>query len=177
MLLVIWYQAMTARKAIVLQFRPRLIVRKVSLRQGTYISTVGEPDRHQWKVEFTIANVGGSQAAIKRRGFEVSLFEKGLPARMPYEMHDPTEPIRISAGQEIESSVLIKEEIVWYFKALQGAKGPYLGHQPIAHMYFWGCVEYADDTNVVRNMAVCRHYQTDSGKFVVIADSDYEYSD
>jgi hypothetical protein len=156
--------------------RPRLVVRKVFLRDGTAIPTIGVPDAYPWMVDYAIANIGGSRATIKCSGFEFTTFENGVPARLPYKMQEPAEPLCIDPGEEKEFSVDIGQNLTNLFRIL-GLRGEHMSHQKIGHAYFWGRAQYADDRGTIRNVAVCRHYETGSGKFKAIDDPDYEYAD
>jgi hypothetical protein len=169
-------QARIAKETLVATFRPQMIVRKVSLRAGTKIPTMGIPDAHPWMVRYTIANVGGSRATLQSRSFEVCAFENGLPADLPYRTPEFADPISIQSGEEKDFAVAIGESLTGYFRIL-GTKGPYLSQQKVGHVYFWGRAQYCDDRGVIRALGICRHYKTDTGKFVPVSDPDYEYED
>ena len=106
----------------------------------------------------------------------VSDFEKGPPSRIIYDFEKLPYSINLEPGQEYYLSTRIGDDLTAYFKLL-GTTGPYLSHQKVGHVYFWGCIPYSDDRGVIRNVAFCRHYETDSGKFAAIDDHDYEYAD
>jgi hypothetical protein len=170
-------QARIANDTLLATFRPQLIVRKVYLRSGTQISTMGVPDTDPWMVVYAIANIGGSRATLKSGNFEASSFEDGLPANLPYKDREFVEPISIQPGEEKDFSVRIGENLTNYFRML-GTKSPYdMSHQKIGHVYFWGRAQYSDDRGFIRDLAICRHYKTDTGKFMPVEDADYEYAD
>ncbi len=166
-------------KNIILQFRPRLILRDIALSEGTQIPTVGIPDAKPWKVDFVLANTGGSPANLVNHSLAVTAFEKGLPPRLSYKPQQFTKTQRLETGEnrELELSVEIEQDIVPYFRMI-GTTSPWdMSHQKIGHVYFWGRFQYSDDLAIVRNIAFCRHYNTKTGKFDAINDPDYEYAD
>jgi hypothetical protein len=168
-------QRAAMENTLVATFRPKLIVRKVFLNNGTQIPTVGVPDAYPWTVDYAVANIGGTRATIRRSGFEFTAFDREIPAKLPYKMQPPAELIRIEPGEEKEFSVPIDSNLTNLFRIL-GVRGD-LSHQKIGRAYFWGRAQYSDDREIIRNVAVCRHYRTETGKFEVVDDSDYEYAD
>jgi hypothetical protein len=165
-----------AHETLVSTLRPRVILRRVSLRPGTNISTQGAPDRHKWEVDFVAANTGGTTARISTRSFIVKMFDDAeLPVFLPYGPED-SERFSLEPGEERGFSVGLESELIALFRQL-GVRGGYLNRQRTAHVYFFGYVHYEDDRGTVRKMAVLRHYDTEAGRFRVVGDPDYEYAD
>jgi hypothetical protein len=166
-----------ARSTLVSTFRPKLILRNITLRQGTNIPTHGVPDAHPWKVDYVIANIGGSRAHVTMRSFAVKIFEgKELPFPLPYARQAEENTFALEPGEERELSVGLEENLITLFRHL-GVKGGYLDHQRTAFVYFFGFVQYTDDIQIVRKMAVLRHYETQTGRFCMVSDPDCEYAD
>jgi hypothetical protein len=166
-----------ARSTLVSTFRPKLILRSITLRQGTNIPTHGVPDTHPWKVDYVIANIGGSRAHITMRSFAVSMFEgKELPFPLPYARQAEENAFVLEPGEERELSVGLEENLITLFRHL-GVKGGYLDHQRTAFVYFFGFVQYTDDIQITRKIAVLRHYETKTGRFLMVSDPDCEYAD
>jgi hypothetical protein len=169
--------AQIGNKTLIASLRPRLTLRSVWLRTGTAIPTMGIPDAEPWRVEYSIANCGGSQAHIIGASFMVVTFDKNeLPAVPPYTNHVVHKDITLQPGEDRESSVGIEVELVSLFR-MMGVKGGYLAHQRTAFIYFLGHVRYKDDLGIVRRLAVLRHFDTASGRFTVVDDPQYEYAD
>jgi hypothetical protein len=122
------------------------------------------------------SNIGGSPARIKSSSFTTSAFEKGLPPSLSYIKQDTREPFSLHPGEVKKFSIALEEELINLFRML-GTTGPNLAFQKTAHVYFFGYVQYADDVGILRNIAACRHYQTDSGRFMAVDDTEYEYAD
>jgi hypothetical protein len=161
---------------IALQFRPRLIVRKVNLNAGTQIPVVGQPDAHPWTIDYAIANTGGTPATLTLSGFHFSEFRDEIPVRLEYDMQPIAALIVLAAGEERHFSIGIENRLTALFRMI-GTRGDHFDHQAIAHTFFWGCVQYTDDNGILRNTAVCRHYDLKEGRFTNEAGQDYEYAD
>jgi len=166
-----------ARSTLVSTFRPRLILRRVSLRPGTAIPTLGSPDPHKWEVDYAIANTGGAKGDITVRSFIVKMFNAdGLPVPLPYAPPVEESPFTLGPGEEKQFSVELEKELIFLFRQL-GVKRGNLRYQDTKYVYFLGYIHYKDELGIVRKMAVLRHYNTESGRFQVENDPDYEYSD
>jgi len=166
-----------ARSTLVSTFRPKLILRNITLRQGTNIPTHGVPDAHQWKVDYVIANIGGTGAHVTMKSFAVKMFDgKELPFPLPYAKPVEENAFVLKPGEEREFSVGLEEDLIALFRHL-GVRGGYLDHQRTAFVYFFGFVQYIDGIQIVRKMAVMRHYDTQTARFLVVSDPDSEYAD
>lgn len=183
LLALIWQTYLTkcafkiANKTLISTFRPKLVVRRVSLSNGTDIPTLGVPDEKPWKVDFSVANIGGTKAHITIRSFAVKMFDnKELPPMLPYALGASEPTFSLAAGEEKELSVGVEIDLIKLFRHL-GTRGGYLDKQNTAFVYFMGYVHYKDDVGVVRKTFVLRHYDTETGRFKVVDDPDYEYAD
>jgi len=166
-----------ANKTLVSTFRPKLVVRRVALSKGTNIPTVGVPDEKPWKVDFVIANIGGTKAHVTSKSFTVKMFDnKELPPVLPYALGASEFTFSLEAGEEKELSVGLEIELLTLFRLL-GTQGGYLNKQKTAFVYFMGYVHYNDDVGVIRKTFVLRHYDTETGCFKVVDEPDYEYAD
>jgi len=171
-------QVKLMRESVVSTFRPKLVVRRVFLCPGTAMPTIGVPDAYPWKVEFVIANIGGSPARIKTSSLTVSdLSDDQLRRPLPYAQETDARNICLKAGEERGFSIEIeKRELVAGFRHM-GTKAANLQHQQIARVYFFGYAAYADDAGVIRKLAVLRHYDLENGKFEFVGSADHEYAD
>ena len=172
------YAVRIANKTLVSTFRPRLILRQVSLCVGTFVPALGAPDEESWKVDYVIANTEGTRAHITSTSFAEKMFSKGgLPVPLPYAPPIAGSTFSRQPGEEKEFSVGLESDLISLFRILGYVRGGNLKHQRTAFVYFLGYVHYKDDLGVVRKMAVLRHYDTESGRFTVVDDPDYEYAD
>jgi hypothetical protein len=170
-------QADVANQTLIATFRPRLIVRRVLIQEGTPIPTQGVPDVRPWRVQYYIANNGGSVAHVTTCCFAISIFAEGLPANTPTIEYPATPPFSLRPGEEKKLFIPLGEIPTQLFRMMGGTRARYLEHQQTAFVYFWGYAQYTDDANVARNIAVMRHFQTDTAKFKAVDDPDYEYAD
>jgi hypothetical protein len=69
-----------ANKTLISQSRPKLIVRRIWIREGTPIPTAGVPDAQPWRIQYRIANIGGSIAHVQTCDFAATIFDSGLPS-------------------------------------------------------------------------------------------------
>jgi hypothetical protein len=176
-LVVLICQTRLTRKTLVSTFKPKLVLRRVSLCEGTSIPTQGVPDAKPWKVDYIIANTGGTKASITSRSFAVKMFnDKELPVLLPYAPQAAESKFSLQPGEEKEFSVGLESALVSLFR-IGGVKGGYLKCQNTAYVYFLGYAHYEDELGVIRKMAILRHYDTETGRFRVVDDPDYEYAD
>jgi hypothetical protein len=178
-------QTAIAEKTLVLQFRPRVIVRRVILHRGTAIGIASIedgkfktlPDPDPWRVDFDFSNTGGSPAHIIGARFAVQVFDDGmLPATLGF----PKDVLKMRSftlipGQEEQCSIDIGRELTEILRMFGAVGNPY--PQKAAHIYFFGHAQYVDDAKITRNLSVCRHFDVATGKFQTLKDPDYEYSD
>jgi hypothetical protein len=171
------WQAWETRRSVQSALRPNLTVRRVWLRRGTPIPTLGVPDAQPWKIEFYLANVGGSKARIRECDFSLTIFEHDLPPRtLVYAQQTVFKRFRLQPGEDREMSIEIGAALVAVLR-LVGEEGLKQGYQNTDRLYFWGYAKYRDGLGVDRNISVCRHYHNASGKFNPVEDSDYDYAD
>lgn len=109
--------------------------------------------------------------------FAISIFAEGLPANTPTIEYPATPPFSLRPGEEKKLFIPLGEIPTQLFRMMGGTRARYLEHQQTAFVYFWGYAQYTDDANVARNIAVMRHFQTDTAKFKAVDDPDYEYAD
>jgi hypothetical protein len=167
-----------ARDTLVSTFRPKIIFRSVSLCPGTMIPTDCVPDDKPWGVLYVIANVGGANARITRKAFAVKMFDSdALPSSLPYPRWAEEPEFILAPGEEKAFLVPLEAEAVNLFRVMGGIRGGHLSHQKTAHLHFFGVLIYIDGRGIFRKMSVLRHYNTETGRFDVVADPENEYSD
>lgn len=160
----------------VLQFRPRLTLRRILIYKGTQIPTMEGKGDIPWRVGFDISNSGGSAAYIQECHFSLIRVENEFPLRPTHFEQSRPRPFSLAPGEERELSIEFDENMTSLFRMV-GKDGLRQGWQNTDHIYFLGVARYADDVGIVRSISVCRHYQNATGRFKVIEDPDYEYAD
>lgn len=172
---IIW-QAWETRRSVQVGLRPRLIIRRVCLNIGTQIPVFGVPDTRPQTVEFEIANIGGSTARVTNGRFMISVFKQEFPPKTMRPQGTGFAPFSLEAGEYRGMSVRIEDNLANLFRTI-GVRGPNMAHQDTGHVYFWGNAQYRDALGIARNIAVCRHYESDTGNFKAMDDPDREYAD
>jgi hypothetical protein len=157
--------------------RPKLIIRRISLDEGTPITT---PISRPWKIQFIIANVGGSRATITESNATfLEIGGEDLPAIPPFSNETDTIKTLIrEAGQSDPPECLyLDEETVkkLIFRQMQVASAWEGNGESL--FYFFGYIQYRDGVEIERRMAFCRRYNLITKRFSKIDDPDYEYAD
>jgi hypothetical protein len=159
-------------KTIVLQFRPRIVVRTGEVRTSM-VAEFGE--RASGKVGFTIVNTGGSNAKIIGCEAEASVFEDAYVAILknpetltPFELKaGESRPFTASLNEDVNEA--IREADLRHAGTLMGGSKKYI--------YFVGVVWYVDDIGIQRRTGFSRRYDAGRKQFVVVEDPDREYND
>lgn len=155
--------------------RPKLIIHRISLDGGN--GDWFTPGSKIPKIQFSVANIGGSRATIIESNATFVKIEGHLPALPPYSMDIDTLKTTVrEAGQsdppetlDIVGVELVREISSWNNKILTNTdNSPY---------YFFGYIQYRDDVDIVRRMTFCRRYNAGTKRFIEVNDPEYEYSD
>jgi hypothetical protein len=167
-------------KTLLLQFRPRLIIRNVVIHPQLdatdtkpnliYYFARNELARGQCYV----ANVGDSKATVTESLCMVYCCQGPLPMRRPYEGRDGNNPITgiIEAGDR-KTMIFDSGEPMKVGHQEIGLMG-YSDFRPIWSVYVMGWIEYKDDLGFERRTAFCRKFDPTINRFVTINDPDYE---
>lgn len=167
-----------AEKNLLSVLRPKIIVRKVLIREGTAIPTQGVPDAVPWTVEYSVMNVGGSHARIEVCNFNNGILQNVNPDELPQIQGRGVRLFALDAGEERILSIPLNDRVRDLFRHLGGKRAQYLAQQDTARFCFWGIIHYTDKLQITRNTSVFRHFQTDgTAKFKPSADADLEYAD
>ena len=161
-----------AHRGIVLEYRPRIVVRGIELDLGS-ISTEDEPT----KVKYVVANVGGTKATIVGSNATAEHFEGPLPAIPPYtETRNDLGTFTLMAG-EYKERALEKDSAEGLLMRVNDIIRKDYGVKPTRHFHFFGFIEYRDELGILRRTGFCRRYDSESQRWLVVDDPEYEYSD
>ncbi|MGP8260721.1 MAG: hypothetical protein ACLQM6_12305 [Acidobacteriaceae bacterium] len=164
-----------ANKTLISTLRPKLIVRKITICEGTQIPVMGTPDANPWEVEFDIANIGTGTAKVLDYKFFIKRFEPDVqPDRIEYV--GGSAPFTLEPGEDCRKSIPMPSDLINILRML-GRDGLSKGYQQTDRIYFYGIAQYADTSGTKRNMAVCRHYMNSILSFKAVDDPDREYSE
>lgn len=155
--------------------RPRLIVRRVSLDDGNGDSSSSGDNIP--KIQFFVANVGGSRARVIESNATFAEIDGVLPAIPPYSIElDTIKNTVIEAGQSDPLETLIIEG-----DKLRGVvrnwNKKFITNSENSQFYFFGYIQYRDDVDIIRRMTFCRQYNARTKRFTEVNDPEYEYSD
>jgi hypothetical protein len=176
-------QARIANTSLLLQFRPKLVIRNVVIKPAisdpkgdpnqTFIFFEGFPITGQ----FYVGNVGGSPATITQSLCMVHWQKGPLPMRHPYEGRNGNNPVvgRIEAGGRKTVVFASQKSLDLRPGDLGSIDIP--GREPEWHIWIMGWIEYADQLAFGRRTAFCRQYDHRTNRFVVVNDPDYEHQE
>lgn len=177
-------QAASATNLIAIStLRPKLIIRGITLVQGTLVPVVDGSqvveDATTWQIECLIANVGGSVAYIVESNMTVAgidIRENKLPVFPPYgESLNWLEKSDIRHGEHKQISVKLGESNTMRFRILTHMHHG-RGHV-VSNTFCLGFIQYRDDAKVERRTAFCFRYHVGTQGFERITDPNYDYSD
>jgi hypothetical protein len=175
-------QAKIANENLLLQFRPKLIVRNVVVKPAMQDARIDETllfiPNHPVGGQFYVANVGGSPATVTESLCIVHWQKGPLPMRRPYEGLNGNNPVtgRIKAGDR-RTVIFASQKI---FDLTAGALGSiqFPDVKPEWHIWIMGWIEYTDELGSSnRRTAFCRRYEPRTNRFVVVRDPDYEHEE
>jgi hypothetical protein len=161
-------QTSAAEKQLVLQFRPKLIVRG------------GEVDFEDGTISFLITNTGGSKAHVSHSFLKFDIFEKGedgiaivtnsgKDVLVEDLIFDPGESKKRVLGFNPTFVASIREQFDTV-RAVHGAKFTRI-------LKCAGGISYRDDLGIERMTMIKRHFDPITGKFSVPTNSEGDYAD
>jgi hypothetical protein len=163
-----------ANKTLLLQFRPKLIVRNIVIDEMS--NEIPRPplirDGSAVVGQFYISNIGETPAMITEVGCWVESSQI-LPMRRPYEGKD---------GIELQSPKILKpsESTPWRFDSItvmDSRARMIMASEAGWALYVMGWIGYLDDLKIPRRTAFCRKYDPMKARFVKVDDPDYEHQE
>jgi hypothetical protein len=174
-----------SNKTLLLQFRPKLIVRNVVINPIEVIK--GQPEYDSILItnfpvfgQFYIVNVGGTDATVTEVYSEVTWQYFALPMKRPYEG---------KVGNILSKPAILRsgQSMPWRFDSAPVLDiNPYRIKQPEdwkevkerRRLYVLGFVVYADDLGFERRTAFCRYLNPATQRFTAVEeDPDYEHAE
>ncbi len=162
-------------RTLILQYRPKLIVRNAKALQFSY--ELGQP----WECEFqfTVVNTGGSPAHIGV-GTKVVLMSCVAHDVGNIDLKDGDtfwlkKPFSLQPGEE----VIIQESLPTGATFDVGWENFRLGieTEPRRYLYLFSQIHYSDDLSIPRSTGVNRRYDAKTRTFVAKKDEEQEYAD
>jgi hypothetical protein len=159
--------ANASEKSIILQFRPKILVRG------------GEVRRERKTLTYIVTNAGGSEAKIIATRIAALMAEEWPIAFL--NSQDSPQNTLLGAGLSDERNIDLPENITNALGRAIFANGANKKWGPktqiVPGIIFAGTIRYEDRIGIVRSMGFCRRYDPDLKKFVPTGDDDYNYSD
>ena len=121
----------------VLQFRPKLTIRRILIYKGTQIPTIESKGDIPWRVGFYMSNHGGSAAHVRECDFSLIRLESELPPRPTHFQQTRPRPFSLVPGEERELSIELDENTTSLFRLL-GDDRLRQGWQNSDRIYFSG---------------------------------------
>jgi len=180
---VTWRQARLTRELIAVardefisSHPPEIIVRRVSLDQGTLFAVA--PITRPWKIQYILANTGRSSATIFEGNATVKQFTGSLPAIPPFEdTFNLVLEVTLGAGESVPLTSELDPQDPIVARVRLGQTTDLTHGDGAEEIYFFGYMLYRDNIGVVRRTAFCRRLDIQTQRFIVVSDPDYEYRD
>jgi hypothetical protein len=160
-----------AKEEFIATHRPRLIVRSVTLLPPRHPSLPIEPGE-PIQIEWAVVNVGNTPAKIIEGNATHLVGGQSFNARTPYS----------SERNNMTGIALIPGGAYTFVLQADGVDVQNPAQLDIISrggmvIYFFGFIMYQDDIGNVRRTAFCRRYDPIVGRFRLVDDPDYEYTD
>jgi hypothetical protein len=173
---VILKQTTISERALIAQFRPKVIVRNLRLDPSFFVDYDRRSDG-EWRILIQLANIGGTKATI----FSGMGYFQEYRGRTPHQDLSPwwilKGPIVIEPGQRetIEYS-LDAEKVRMFMNGLE-ASTKLRGKQPDREPVFHGSFVYRDESGIERETGFGRSWNVLEERFVPFDDPSFEYQD
>ena len=167
-----------SNRTLLLQFRPKLIVRNVVVKR--LVNEMPPKPLFQQNMpvigHFYISNIGGTPAMIIEVGCWVEC-SKRLPMRRPYEGKDANTVPYLKVLGPSESTPCDFDSVSDKGKVMDSNATMILGGDFGWALYVMGWVQYTDKSNARHRTAFCRKYDISKERFMPVDDSDYEHAE
>jgi len=175
-------QALIANKTLLLQVRPKLIVRNVviepAISEGgpnqTFIFLKNYPVAGQ----FYVANIGSSAARVSECFCVVHWQQGPLPMHPPYEALGTNTPITGWVKNAEQRTVPFTSDKSLDISHAELGSIDFPGLEPKWHIWVMGWITYSDQFGSgYWRTTFCRRYDHRTNRFVIEDDPDYEHAE
>jgi hypothetical protein len=165
--------AAISQRALILEYRPRVIVRTLKL-----IPITAEPEEiEDWRIEMVIANVGGTMAYVQPWSLRMEWYDMEDDRQIREIMQSSGEGFDLAGGQSRGIEAAIEGEgfkISMYTLGFSvQAAGKRQHRYPVAS----GTLIYRDDNGITRRTGFRRAWDAKDQRFCPSTDPEYEYQD
>jgi hypothetical protein len=168
-------QAAISREALVVQFRPRVVVRSLKLNPSSEIYYLRRKDRG-WKVEIVLFNAGGTVAHVHTcQAFFQMIGSKGeWLDDLGHEYWD--HQFDLPPGKRHSLNLILDAEN--FRTKFHGVEATYrLNRRQMRFPTCFGTISYKDDNGFERETGFFREWSMDRKQFIVADDDAHEYQD
>jgi hypothetical protein len=161
-------------KTLILQYRPKIIVRNVKALQFNF--DLGKP--WECEIRFQIVNTGGSPAHITTGSYIQLVSALGHDfgkIEMKWGDQCLMSSVTLEPGQGITVEEYLPAGVLFDLQWENFNQG--VETQPLRYLYFTGVIDYADDLNIPRSTGIYRGFDPRTRDFIPKKESELEYSD
>jgi hypothetical protein len=159
-------QSEIANKTLIAQFRPRVVVRDVSLLR----------DNPGWSFRIQIENLGGTNANVKRGDIEIR-WRVFSEHRYQVLHKESIRGFPLGAGDEYVGIWTITDEEMFASKINTFSMAFRDGKIGTFTMQAVGTIGYTDDSGMFKKTGFCRNLDIETERFRSLPDSEDEYQD
>lgn len=124
--------------------------------------------------QFYLSNIGDSPAIIKEILCLVFVAEWGrLPMKRPYEGQNGISLSNAKLAPGSSMPWVFQSDTIFTKRQAEALQHP----SEAMRAFVLGWIAYEDTTQTIRRTAFCRMYQPQSGRFVMVVDTDYEHEE
>ena len=172
--------AKASEKAIILQFRPKVIVRHVGLRrEDSHSETTGGQKLYtveSWAFDLQIENIGGTHAVVQLGTVKIEWFSP--PCIFEPEGESNFGEFPLKSGDERLITISIPERGSHIETRLRHQKrSPMLKGNPAQILQVVGCLRYRDELGTTRKTGFLRTWDPRLERFIPSTDPEVEYQD
>lgn len=163
-------------KALVAQFRPKIVVRETILDPCATVYFDRRQDG-QWKVIIRITNAGGTKAVISEGHGYFQEYQRTTPQRELSPCWILESPITIFPGEIIDIEYNLDAETFKNYMKVLETSTTMAGKQPLRAPIFHGVLKYRDDIGITRETGFGRRWDVVAQRFALLDDPKFEYED
>jgi hypothetical protein len=161
-------QTAATEKSLILQFRPKVIIR------GGHVV---DADRlEEATMEFAITNIGASAATVLETELVAKLVNHPTPTFSFFEQSFPISLLKLGPGMGHLHTVTLDKETTAAIQQMDFDHRNKSGEGKKT-ILFAGTLQYRDELGILRRTGIFREYSAAKRRFVSLSDPDYEYAD
>lgn len=165
-----------SERALIAQFRPKVIIRSLRLDPPSYIYYDRRNDG-EWRILIQLANIGGTKATLTRGIGYFQEYWGSSPHKELSKWWILEGPIVINPGErETIEYALDAASFRIYMHSLE-ASTALKGKQPTRGPVFHGAFGYLDQSGIQRETGFGRRWDVVEERFVPLDDPNFEYQD